>query len=63
MKRKEAWKKVGQIETLQEELQDEFPCPECDGTGEKNAHWPYPSVCEHCWGRGYYIPDDDKGEE
>ena len=42
-----------------ERLGKDFPCPECDGSGQGNhASDPYPEPCPHCWGRGFQIPDE-----
>lgn len=41
-------------------LRADFPCPECNGTGQGNDESnPYPEPCATCWGRGYHIEDEE----
>jgi DnaJ-class molecular chaperone len=45
---------------IMDSLRVAFPCTECDGTGDRNPeNYPYPDICEECWGRGFSIPDED----
>jgi hypothetical protein len=38
-----------------EQLAEEFPCPECNGHGDKNYNGGMPDPCLECWGRGFQI--------
>jgi DnaJ-class molecular chaperone len=47
-----------------EKLAEEFPCPECEGSGEGEARTAKEMVfgsppCPRCWGRGFVIPDEE----
>jgi hypothetical protein len=43
-----------------EQLAKEFPCPECEGSGNANPeNYPYPEPCPECWGRGFQIPEEE----
>jgi len=43
-----------------ERLQEEFPCPDCEGTGGTNQYGGVPDPCPECWGRGFQIPDEEE---
>lgn len=43
-----------------ERLAEEFPCEECDGSGQGNhGSDPYPEPCPECWGRGFQLPEEE----
>lgn len=52
------------IGSLRRGLAREFPCGECDGSGQGNheSH-PYPEPCSFCWGRGYDLRSIDEEED
>jgi hypothetical protein len=61
-----AQKQNDAILALCEELAKEFPCPDCEGTGEGEARQARDFVdggppCNCCWGRGYLLPDKEDG--
>jgi RecJ-like exonuclease len=48
------------IDAMRKTLAKEFPCPECDGTGDLNSeNMPYRNPCDECGGTGYRIPDEE----
>lgn len=47
---------------IMESLSQEFPCEECDGTGELYPNGCY-HPCDECWGRGFSLPDEEEEDE
>ena len=53
-----------EIREARSRLRKAFPCEECDGTGDKNPEtYPYPDICQECWGRGYTIPEEGDADD
>lgn len=55
------WEIERWIRAKTEQLQREFPCPSCNGTGQGNDESnPYPEPCSPCWGRGFFVTEDEE---
>lgn len=49
---------VTKIKAMEAALRIGFPCEECKGKGQEEAHYGwYP--CESCYGQGYLIPGEE----
>jgi DnaJ-class molecular chaperone len=41
----------------------QFPCEECEGSGDENFRGGMASPCRECWGTGVLIPKEGEEDE
>ena len=45
------------------DLSRQFPCEECEGSGDENFRGGMASPCRECWGTGVLIPEEEEEDE